>query len=319
MSVSNVPGSGGLVQVAGKQLKIIRKLGGGAFGTVHMVCDAQGNQYALKEIPCEDPHKRVSAEREIKALSVARDERIVQIMAYEIKMHSPGCGYSFLIAEELCHGGDLNSRLDAPSSLQENFKWGYQAADGVDFLHCLGITHRDLKPDNLMLTCTGDIKIGDFGLAREYPAVRNMDSVFATPHLNYMSSNAGAPYWMAPEVFHQRYTEKADVFSLGCVLQGIFFRDSIEDVRCILGPKKMYGAFFTCPDGTRVGLGFAMAYHPNVVQHFRPFFSDPISQLILSTLDYNHHNRPSAGEVKNQLYWLSFQRGDFPPNWANWT
>ena len=68
--------------------------------------------------------------------------------------------------------------------------------------------HRDLKPGNIFLDANSDAKVGDFGLAR----VMNHDSVFA-------QTNVGTPYYMSPEqINEQRYNEKSDIWSLGCIV-----------------------------------------------------------------------------------------------------
>jgi len=70
------------------------------------------------------------------------------------------------------------------------------------------ILHRDLKPGNIFLDGNSDAKVGDFGLAR----VLNHDSVFAQTHV-------GTPYYMSPEqINEQRYNEKSDIWSLGCIV-----------------------------------------------------------------------------------------------------
>ena len=106
------------------------------------------------------------------------------------------------------------------------------------------MVHRDLKPENVLLNRRGNVKLADFGLAREYIALRRVDArrndgswmqMFVQ---YYMDSDVGSPYWLAPECFTGHYTEKADVFSLGLLFFAILKRDYIESNR-----KAYYGAF----------------------------------------------------------------------------
>lgn len=68
--------------------------------------------------------------------------------------------------------------------------------------------HRDLKPGNIFLDAESNAKLGDFGLAR----VLNQGSMYA-------QTNVGTPYYMSPEqINEQKYDEKSDIWSLGCLV-----------------------------------------------------------------------------------------------------
>ena len=70
------------------------------------------------------------------------------------------------------------------------------------------ILHRDLKPGNIFLDASKNVKLGDFGLSR----MMNTDSVFAYTHV-------GTPYYMSPEQINdQKYNEKSDIWSTGCII-----------------------------------------------------------------------------------------------------
>lgn len=78
----------------------------------------------------------------------------------------------------------------------------------LKYIHSLNILHRDLKTSNIFLQENGDLKIGDFGIARVLEGtMHNAESV------------VGTPYYMSPEICqNQPYSYKSDVWSLGCVL-----------------------------------------------------------------------------------------------------
>ena len=117
--------------------------------------------------------------------------------------------YLYLVME-LCTGGELfdthEKCLKSGQSYSER-----QAAQiilnllkALQHCHSLGITHRDIKPENIMFGKDGEVRLVDFGLAKD-----SMDR---------LHSHAGTPYFMAPEVLSKNYTHKCDIWSLACVL-----------------------------------------------------------------------------------------------------
>ena len=283
------------VKIENKNVVVQTELGRGGFGAVYKVYEKNERQsYALKAIKCEKQRSRNSVLQEANALKLANHKNIVRLFGSTFCSVNDVC--YFFILTELCVGGDLNTRLDSSSYDQTNNKWIRQLSEAISYLHSLEppIVHRDLKPENVLLTNTEDIKVGDFGLAREYAALKNASSLL----IYYMNSGVGTPYWMAPEVFEGRYTEKADIFSLGGIFYAILARDFIR-----VGAKKMYGVFVKVR-GSKVGLGYAMANVDSdaVVQFATNFQSSRrMKELIQRMLKYNPHDRPSSYEIKQEV------------------
>ena len=119
----------------------------------------------------------------------------------------------YYIVSELLKGGELFKRLLTCRSFTE-----HQAAsivlhllEGLNYMHLQCVTHRDLKPENILLVSERrdvfDIKIADLGFAQKFEKEKGLDLVL------------GTPLYMAPElVRQQRYSEKVDVWSLGCIV-----------------------------------------------------------------------------------------------------
>ena len=273
------------------------KLGSGHFGTVYRAYDNKnGETYALKEVICKESADINSVKREADTMAKANHERIVRIFDYDFTENGHT---TFLLLTEFCSGGDLNTRLNNSSTPDTNLKWICQVSEALNYLHSLNppIVHRDLKADNVLLTdsCTENLKLGDFGLAREYLAIKVNDNSPQSAQTYYMTSGVGPIHWMAPEFYHKRYTEKADVFSLG----GIFYAILIRDYIC-LGSKKMYGVFFSDKSHGKVGLGCAMAeIDQKIVVSFPEGFqiNAEMKRLIEKMLNYNPKNRPIASDV----------------------
>uniref|UniRef100_A0AAV1VHY8 Protein kinase domain-containing protein n=1 Tax=Peronospora matthiolae TaxID=2874970 RepID=A0AAV1VHY8_9STRA len=124
---------------------------------------------------------------------------------------------SFRLIMEYCPGGDLLSQLMSRGALgptpskrvpqQEARLWVLQLARGLQYLHASGIAHRDLSPENILLSKTGDVKICNFGASTTRAAELCRDRV------------AGNLHYTAPEaVSGTRYDAvRADVWSLGAV------------------------------------------------------------------------------------------------------
>jgi serine/threonine protein kinase len=132
--------------------------------------------------------------------------------------------YVFLMME-LCGQGDLLRKLyhqpcqRFPEVLA--MEWGYQLFKGLCTLHKLGVIHRDVKPDNLLITEEGVLKIADFGWCAEA--------------IEAPTALAGTFQYMAPEVLQNMpQTEKADVWSAGVTLYQLLTGKSL--LHTYLGP-----------------------------------------------------------------------------------
>ncbi|KAK3595210.1 hypothetical protein CHS0354_021525 [Potamilus streckersoni] len=178
-------------------------LGEGSFSTVRLGRNVNtGEQTAIKIIPKKTALKRQSArlrfERETQALRTLKHNNIVRLLDV---METEGNYYIIL---ELMEGENFNSYLNRKGPLEEREARAYmrQMADIVHHMHSMGVVHRDLKPDNFILTC-GTIKLVDFGL-----------SGFLKEG-STLTTQCGSPTYTAPEIFALLpYTHAVDMWSL---------------------------------------------------------------------------------------------------------
>ena len=120
-------------------------------------------------------------------------------------------GEIFLILEYV-EGENLRQRLRQPLSLEEFFAIATQCAEALVSAHRQGIVHCDIKPENIMLTPTGNVKILDFGVAKHLPRSDQSSTV------DRSGTFAGTPAYMSPEVLLEQAPDgRADIFSLGVV------------------------------------------------------------------------------------------------------
>jgi len=130
----------------------------------------------------------------------------------------------------LCEGGELFDRIIAKGHFteQEARNTFTSIAQALSHCHANGICHRDLKPENfLLLNKTDDspIKVIDFGLSFIFQDF-DSKSKNATGKVS-MSTRAGTPYYISPEVLEGKYDEGCDIWSLGKELVNQFIKTNI--------------------------------------------------------------------------------------------
>lgn len=111
------------------------------------------------------------------------------------------------IAMEYLPGGNLAGRIARREvSIEHTLNWMKQLANGLQFAHKKGVVHQDIKADNIFITLEGDLKIGDFGLAR----------LLAGRAKTRSSHGMGTPAYMSPELCKgEPQDNRSDVYSMG--------------------------------------------------------------------------------------------------------
>src|SRR5262245_13288009 len=208
--------------LAGKQIgayKLTALLGAGGMGEVYRAEDTRlGRTVAVKVLPGElsqDKERLHRFVREARAASALSHANVAHI--YEIG-HSDGLHF---IAMEYVEGQSLAQKMAGkPLELREILHVGIQAADALDEAHRKGITHRDIKSANLMLTPKGQVKVLDFGLAKmTRPEGETAGSDVSTSIQTAPGRIMGTLQYMSPEqVLARELDARTDLFSLGVVL-----------------------------------------------------------------------------------------------------
>jgi serine/threonine protein kinase len=186
--------------------QIIGPIGAGGMGEVYRARDTRLNRdVAVKVLPSDvahDPARRHRFEEEARAVAALNHPNILSVF---------DVGDDYMVTE-IVEGESLR---DAHLTQRKTVETVAQIADGLAAAHDAGITHRDLKPDNVLLTRDGRVKILDFGLARVNASSAGQETRTITDPGTVM----GTPGYMSPEqVRGQVVDHRSDIFSLGIIL-----------------------------------------------------------------------------------------------------
>ena len=202
--------------------EVVGPLGAGGMGEVYKATDTRLNRtVALKVLPqhlSADPDRKYRFDREAQTIAALNHPHICTL--YDIGREGD---VSFLVMEFL-EGETLAARIArGPIPLDEALTIAIAIADGLEKAHAHGVTHRDLKPGNIMLTA-GGAKLLDFGLAKvAEPIQRNPISpeLPRTPGSPATTPGMilGTMQYMAPEQLEGAEADaRADIFAFGVVL-----------------------------------------------------------------------------------------------------
>ena len=183
--------------------EILGTLGRGGMGVVYSARDTRlGRKVAIK---MSGGLLSGRFEREAKAISALNHSHICTL--YDV-------GPDFLVMEYI-EGPTLAERLrKGRLPIEQVLRYGAQIADALIAAHERGITHRDLKPGNIMLTGKG-VKVLDFGLAKCMPGTEEGFDATSTA----TGAVVGTPAYMAPEQLEGRECDgRTDIFAFGLVL-----------------------------------------------------------------------------------------------------
>ena len=214
--------------------EVLAPLGAGGMGEVFRAKDTRlGRDVAIKVLPsgfAHDADRRARFEREARAVAALSHPNIVAI-------HDTGLHESQLfVVMELLAGQTLRERLaDGAVPVRKAVEIAVQIARGLGAAHGKGLVHRDLKPENVFLLEDGQVKVLDFGLARQTAGSEHSGAT-QTMAATDAGTVMGTMGYMAPEqVRAQEVDARADVFALGVVLYEMvsgaraFQRDTAAD------------------------------------------------------------------------------------------
>jgi len=193
--------------IVGGKYEIVKCLGSGSMGSVYACKNQvlQGQIVAMKVLFPEVASDKVASARfknEILASYEVSHPNVVR--AYEYFTDHDFVAYTM----EFVGGGDLASKLgsDEMIPIAEIIRLVSQMSAGCQAIHDAGIVHRDLKPENILLTAEGNVKIADFGIARNRHG----------PKLTEHGGVVGTIDYVAPEYMLKSQVDwRSDIYALG--------------------------------------------------------------------------------------------------------
>jgi len=200
-------------------------LGRGGMGEVYRAEDLTlGREVAIKVLPphlTRDSERLERLRREARTLASIKHPNIATVFSLETAERSSTDQITFLVME-LVEGRPLSELI--PSSgytLQQFFEIAVPLCAALATAHAKGIVHRDLKPANIMIEQDGQIKVLDFGLAKQVPAGSPTQLMTAAPTATMPTETrtvVGTLGYMSPEQIRgEEVDQRSDVFALGLV------------------------------------------------------------------------------------------------------
>ncbi|XP_028404431.1 cyclin-dependent kinase 4-like [Dendronephthya gigantea] len=291
----------------------VGEIGTGAYGTVYKAKDLlNNNRYvALKRVRITNTTEEglpVSTLREIALLKQVNKIGHKNIVSLLDVFHTPHNAmqreiWLTLVFEHVEQ--DLTTFLEncpppglSPWTIKSIM---HQMLEGIDFLHTHRVVHRDLKPQNILITNDGRLKIADFGLARIYGFSMLLTSVVVTL------------WYRSPEVLlHSEYATPVDMWSIGCIFAELFNRrplfegknecNQLHKIFWIIGspPEDDWPEYCSLPWGQFMG------YIHVPLKNLIPELCSEGEDLLKKLIKYNPHDRIKARVALNHPYFQDF-------------
>lgn len=278
------------------EYKPIKVIGQGAFGVVFSARALDGSIVAIKKVLLDPRYKN----RELEMMEKINNRYCIKLLkSFKTNGRKPREVYLNLVMEYLpmsLHNFNMGYRKERkyPPLLYVKL-FAFQMFAGLNYIHSIGITHRDLKPQNILVdTDSGELKICDFGSAKELlPTEKSV---------SYIASR----YYRAPELIYDctTYSSSIDIWAAGCVISEmlmagmpIFAGQSpvgqLHEIVRVLGPPTEADLKSFSHDANVEIMSHATTSLENVLPAHTP---DDILDLLKSIFVYNPIERPTAFE-----------------------
>jgi eukaryotic-like serine/threonine-protein kinase len=254
-----------------------RELGGGGMSRVFVASERRLNRKVVIKVVSPELAAGVSGERferEIQLAASLQQANIVPILAAGETDGLPFYTMPFV------EGESLRARLgkDGPLAIGAVVSVIRDVAKALSYAHERGVVHRDIKPDNVLLS-GGTAVVTDFGIAKAISAARSSD-VQGTS-LTMLGTSIGTPAYMSPEqaAGDPGVDHRADIYSLGCMAYELLTGKAPFDGRT---PARTLAAHMT--------------EAPRRLSELRPDVPVSLEQLVMQCMEKDPSGRPQSGQ-----------------------
>ncbi|MGA3169578.1 MAG: protein kinase [Chthoniobacteraceae bacterium] len=269
-------------QVLDDRYRIDSKISRSGMATIYKASDLKENHSVAMKVPHMQYESDVGFfsrfQREAEIGRILNHPNILKFYEPDPKQSRP------YIVMELLEGRTLAQVLSEvkPFPIDDALQVAARVADALSHMHEKGVVHRDLKPQNIMITKDGSLRIMDFGIARA-SEMRRLTFVGFTPAM-------GTPDYMAPEqVKGRRGDARTDIYSLGAMLY-----------------EMATGVLPFEADNPFMVMNARVTGDPKAPREVRPSVPPEVEELILHAMERDPSKRfQSAKEMKAQLEDLS--------------
>ncbi|MFE4696804.1 serine/threonine-protein kinase [Streptomyces sp. NPDC056738] len=251
--------------------RIVGRLGAGGMGTVHAGVASDGTRVAVKVIhpsQAQDPHFRARFRREVEMSSRVTGPYLVPLLSADADAATPW------LATEYVAGPTLNQQVFAQGRVTGPALYAFAAAtaQALAAVHAAGVVHRDVKPQNVILTPSGP-RVLDFGIAHA-----DDDTRATRP-----GATTGTPGWISPEQYRTGDAgPESDVFAWGALVA--------------------YAATGRSPFGT--GASDAVAFRVTSGEPDLDGVPLPLREIVRRALAKEPGDRPQAADAAEECFEL---------------